>query len=326
MINVSGNKLDQYVLHQGDGHHRHGGIRDGGHLDRRRLTNATPSGQSQYIAGPFPGVPVGYGGYYGVVAANLPAAASQISMTGAGPLAVKGGEGPTWVVGAPLTLTQGGAGHGCGSLPDARAARFHDGGAIGPGTRRAMDSQRPDVRGHCSHHHHVVSLPFRSGATGEAGAAGSTGGCSHYCWWVDSSGPGTTGWRRLRVATEFGTISWARGYTRRPVWAFSSGGFAIVGSEFGRLCDIRRPVHVPGGPQCTDRVFGVGCILDEGFTLENRGVIDVGDHTVFGHHCTIAADQSIVIGRRCLIGELVSIRDHDHSFASIHHPHHRPGS
>ena len=43
----------------------------------------------------------------GVVAANLPAAASRISMTGAGPLAVKGGEGPTWVVGAPLTLTQG---------------------------------------------------------------------------------------------------------------------------------------------------------------------------------------------------------------------------
>lgn len=106
LINVSGNKLDQYVSIKVSA----STTKEGSGTEvtlTTRLTNSTPSGQSQYIAGPFPGVPVGYGGYYGVVAANLPAAASQISMTGAGPLAVKGGEGPTWVVGAPLTLTQG---------------------------------------------------------------------------------------------------------------------------------------------------------------------------------------------------------------------------
>ena len=42
-----------------------------------------------------------------MVAANLPAPATRITMTGAGPLAVKGAEGPTWLVGAPLTLLQG---------------------------------------------------------------------------------------------------------------------------------------------------------------------------------------------------------------------------
>ncbi len=106
LINVSGNKLDQYVSIKVSASTRTQGSGTVVTLTTN-LTNATPPGESQYIAGPFPGVPLGYGGYYGVVAANLPAAASRISMTGAGPLAVKGGEGPTWVVGAPLTLAQG---------------------------------------------------------------------------------------------------------------------------------------------------------------------------------------------------------------------------
>ena len=46
-----------------------------------------------------------------------------------------------------------------------------------------------------------------------------------------------------------------------------------------------------------------------------RESIDVGDRTVFGHHCTLAADQSVVIGRDCLLAEMVSVRDHDHAFA-----------
>ena len=116
------------------------------------------------------------------------------------------------------------------------------------------------------------------------------------------------------MATEFGTISWARGYTRRRLGLLLRR-FRHRRVEFGRLCDIRRPVQFRVARNARTR-FGVGCILDEGFTLENRGVIDVGDHTVFGHHCTIAADQSIVIGRRCLIGELVSIRDQITRFSS----------
>ena len=50
-----------------------------------RMDNTTPPGQSQFIAGPFPGEPVSYGGYRGLLSANLPARASQIAMTGAGP-------------------------------------------------------------------------------------------------------------------------------------------------------------------------------------------------------------------------------------------------
>ena len=42
-----------------------------------RLDNGTPAGQSQFVAGPFPGVGVSYGGYSGLVATNLPAAASS---------------------------------------------------------------------------------------------------------------------------------------------------------------------------------------------------------------------------------------------------------
>jgi acetyltransferase-like isoleucine patch superfamily enzyme len=61
--------------------------------------------------------------------------------------------------------------------------------------------------------------------------------------------------------------------------------------------------------------FGRGCVLDRGFDLECRGVVEVGDRTVFGHHCTLAADDRIVIGRDCLLAEMVSVRDHDHAFA-----------
>ena len=72
-----------------------------------QLHNVTPSGQSQFIAGPFPGEPVAYGGYRGLVAANLPAQASHVTVAGAGPLAVDGAEGPTRVVAAPVSVPQG---------------------------------------------------------------------------------------------------------------------------------------------------------------------------------------------------------------------------
>ena len=106
LINRGGNKLDQYVPINVAVTTTPAGS-DTAVTMTTRLTNGTPPGQSQFIAGPFPGVPVTYGGYFGLVAANLPAAASDISMTGAGPLAVKGGEGPTWVLAAPVTIADG---------------------------------------------------------------------------------------------------------------------------------------------------------------------------------------------------------------------------
>ena len=106
LINVGGNKLDQFIAIHVALSTKPVGSNTEVSLTAQ-LANTTPPGQSQYIAGPFPGVPVAYGGYYGLVAANLPAAASDITMVGGGPLAVKGGEGPTWVVGAPLTIPAG---------------------------------------------------------------------------------------------------------------------------------------------------------------------------------------------------------------------------
>jgi acetyltransferase-like isoleucine patch superfamily enzyme len=49
-------------------------------------------------------------------------------------------------------------------------------------------------------------------------------------------------------------------------------------------------------------------------TIECRGSLLVGPHTVFGHHVTIGVRDSVQIGANCLIAELVSIRDHDHGF------------
>ncbi len=106
LINLGGNKLDQYVPVHVAVTTAPSGSGTAVTLTTR-IVNNTPAGESQFIAGPFPGVAVDYGGYSGLVAANLPAAASDITMTGAGPLAIKSAEGPTWLVAAPLTVPDG---------------------------------------------------------------------------------------------------------------------------------------------------------------------------------------------------------------------------
>jgi acetyltransferase-like isoleucine patch superfamily enzyme len=120
--------------------------------------------------------------------------------------------------------------------------------------------------------------------------------------------------RSLAEMTEFGAAHWVRCIIRRRL------GLVVTRVRhrrvtFGPKCDVRR-----GGQFLVARGtrvrLGRGCVLDTGFTLENRGRIEVGDRTVFGHHCTIAAQESVDIGKECLIGEMVSIRDHDHRFSS----------
>ena len=49
-------------------------------------------------------------------------------------------------------------------------------------------------------------------------------------------------------------------------------------------------------------------------TIECRGRLEIGDRTIFGHHCTLGVADSLVIGPDCLIAEMVAIRDHDHRF------------
>ena len=113
-------------------------------------------------------------------------------------------------------------------------------------------------------------------------------------------------------APDFGGVFRLRGFLRRRL------GLLLVRAShpkvsFGPRCDVRSGARftVARGAMV---VFGPRCVLDHGFTLEATGRLTVGDRTVFGHHCTVAADDRVAIGRDCLIGELVSIRDHDHAF------------
>ena len=120
--------------------------------------------------------------------------------------------------------------------------------------------------------------------------------------------------RHLTTATEFGSLHWLRGYVRRRAGLMLTRLFHPR-VRFGPLCDVRSGARFEVARGATVR-FGSGCVLDVGFTLEDRGIIEVGDRTVFGHHCTIAADEHVSIGENCLLAEMVSIRDHDHAFES----------
>ena len=106
VVNQGGNKLDQFLpvaVHLAT---RPDGTGTALTLTAT-LTNRTPDGQSQFIAGPFPGLPLVYGDYSGIVAENLPAGATGISITGSGPLSSLGAEGPTVLVAAPIVIHQG---------------------------------------------------------------------------------------------------------------------------------------------------------------------------------------------------------------------------
>lgn len=86
------------------------------------------------------------------------------------------------------------------------------------------------------------------------------------------------------------------------------------GVVLGPNCDVRAGLHLVRRPGARVE-FGARTVLDRGLTIECQGELLVGDRTVFGHHCTLAAHRSVVIGQDCLIAEMVSIRDHDHAFA-----------
>ena len=106
LVNLGGNKLDPYVPVHVEVTTAASGSNTAVTMTTR-MTNTTPPGLSQYAAGPYPDNPAPYGSYIGLITANLPARASHITMTGAGSLAVKGAEGSTWAVAAPVTLDQG---------------------------------------------------------------------------------------------------------------------------------------------------------------------------------------------------------------------------
>jgi hypothetical protein len=108
VINRGGNKLDQY-LSVGVGVRLHRTASQTSATLTIHLTNNTPSGQSQYIAGPYPGLGTSYGQYVGIACINLPSGSNHIVVTGNPPLLAEGPEGPTWLVGVPIDVLQGGS-------------------------------------------------------------------------------------------------------------------------------------------------------------------------------------------------------------------------
>jgi hypothetical protein len=106
VINRGGNKLDQYLsvhvaLRLAPGHDGTDGSLT---VD---LANATPPGQSQFIAGPYPGLGTAYGEYVGVLAVNLPAVARDLRVAGGASLDALGAEGPAWLLATPVDVLAG---------------------------------------------------------------------------------------------------------------------------------------------------------------------------------------------------------------------------
>jgi Protein of unknown function (DUF4012) len=106
VVNRGGNKLDQYLSVSTALATRPSGQNTEVTMTST-LVNRTPSGQSQFIAGPYPGLPLAYGDYSGIVADNLPAVARSISMTGGQGLIALGAEGPVWLAASPVVVHQG---------------------------------------------------------------------------------------------------------------------------------------------------------------------------------------------------------------------------
>ena len=110
VINRGGNKLDQYLSVATDLQLTPG---TGTAPTRGSLTvtldNRTPPGQSQFIAGPYPGLGTVYGEYVGVLAVNLPPQASHLAVAGGAPLDALGAEGPDWLLATPVDIKDGAA-------------------------------------------------------------------------------------------------------------------------------------------------------------------------------------------------------------------------
>jgi len=81
-----------------------------------------------------------------------------------------------------------------------------------------------------------------------------------------------------------------------------------AGARIGRGC---RLILEPG----SRIALGDRCVVDDAVTLAayDGGSIELGPRTFVGHHSTLAARASIAVGAGTLLGELVSVRDHDHA-------------
>lgn len=106
VLNRGGNKLDQFLQVAA----RLGTATSGSPANGElvvTLRNGTPEGESQYVAGPHPGLNVGSGDYVGMVSINLPGFARDVTVDGDPELAALGPDGPTTVVAWPVRVDRG---------------------------------------------------------------------------------------------------------------------------------------------------------------------------------------------------------------------------
>jgi len=99
------------------------------------------------------------------------------------------------------------------------------------------------------------------------------------------------------------------GYTRARSW-----GLLYRGVEVGRRVQVGRGCRLVLEPGA-QLVLADHCAIDDGSTLAvyRNGRIVVGTGSFVGHHATVAARESVELGARTFLAELVSVRDHDHT-------------
>ena len=106
ILNRGGNKLDPFLDVETELDLRP--VPNGTEVTVRvKMANQAPTRLSPYIAGPHPQSGIGEGDYLGIIAVNVPGAATDIALDGAETLSASGADGPTQVVAAPLLLSRG---------------------------------------------------------------------------------------------------------------------------------------------------------------------------------------------------------------------------
>ncbi len=106
MLNRGGNKLDQYLHVDPTLVVTPTATRTAATL-QVAVSNQTPPDQPFYVEGPFPGTGLAAGEYLGILAVNVPADASNISIDNGAPLVAAGPDGDSRVVATYVRLARG---------------------------------------------------------------------------------------------------------------------------------------------------------------------------------------------------------------------------
>jgi acetyltransferase-like isoleucine patch superfamily enzyme len=99
---------------------------------------------------------------------------------------------------------------------------------------------------------------------------------------------------------------------RAQAWRGFHRGIEVgKGVRIGRDCRLFLDRHA-------HLILQDGCTIDDGCTIAvyGDGTIELGPGSFIGHHCTLAAHDEIRVGAGAFLGELVSVRDHDHAVGS----------